>query len=264
MVLLAIVAAGAVNPFHGDAVLVSSMRAVRPGATFEVGIKIDIDPGWHIYWRNPGDTGISPTVAWHLPGGWSAGELQWPIPRKLLTWGQVSYGYEGQALLLSRVTVPKDAKIGSALPLSAKVEWLVCRDGCVPAKAKLSIPMKIARENRPDPVWAPRIKAAVRKLPVASGSGQFSASWAGKNIVLSFDGAVARKYATAMFFPADPVVEPSAPEVAGSAGNHPTLTLKLSQFAPASVPRLRGLLVSRQGSNTSSLTIDIPIRRTNL
>jgi thiol:disulfide interchange protein DsbD len=264
MALLAILAAGAVSRFHGDAVLVSSMRTVCPGSSFEVGVKIDLDPGWHTYWRNPGDTGVSPTIAWHLPTGWRAGEVQWPIPHKLFAPELVSYGYEKQALLLVRLTAPKDAKIGSMAAVGAKVEWLVCREGCVPAKANVSIPIKIGKEARPDPVWMPRIERAAGKLPAASKDGDFSASWSGKNIVLSFDHSVGKKYSSATFYAADAVVEPSAPEVLGSSGDHPTLTLKLSQFAPASVPRLRGLLVSRQGSTTSSLTIDIPIRRTNL
>jgi len=260
--LLVFLAAGAVD-FHGEAHLVSSLRTVCPGSSFEVGIKIDLDPGWHTYWQNPGDSGVAPTIAWHLPTGWQAGAIQWPIPHKLFAPELVSYGYEHQALLLTRVTAPKDAKIGSKAMLSAKVDWLVCREGCVPAKTNLSIPIKIGKETRPDPVWMPRIEEAVRKLPPASKSGDFSASWSGKNIVLSFDHA-AGPYKSAMFYAADPVVEPSAPELLSSTGDHPTLTLKLSQFAPASVPRLRGLLLSRQGSTTSSLTIDIPIRRTNL
>ena len=51
-------------------------------------------PGWHTYWKFPGDAGIPTELKWKLPPGWKVGEIQWPIPLKLIEPGDIQvYGY---------------------------------------------------------------------------------------------------------------------------------------------------------------------------
>jgi DsbC/DsbD-like thiol-disulfide interchange protein len=264
MVLPAIVTVAASTDFHGGATLVSSLRTVAPGSSFEVAVKIDLDPGWHTYWRNPGDAGIPPTISWRLPAGWKAGPIQWPVPHKLVAPEVVSFGYEREALLLVKLTAPKSARPSTRVSLAAKVEWLVCQDGCIPATASVRDELKVSNRNRTDPVWSSRINQALMKLPVPSKTGSFSATLSGKNIVLLFQDKRAPKPSSVTFYPSDMVVEPSAPQTFSLSGSNPTLTLTLSQFAPSAVHRLRGLLVSQRGAATTSQTIDIPLWRTNL
>jgi thiol:disulfide interchange protein DsbD len=259
--LLALLTAGIAESFHGGATLGSSLESVVPGSTFEVGIRISLDPGWHTYWQNPGDAGIPPKITWSLPAGWKASEVQWPTPHKLISPEVVSFGYEREALLLVRLTAPKSVRLGSSVALKAKVDWLVCQDGCIPATASVQAPIKIALKSKPDPVWYSKIQSAAQNLPKMASPGSVSATIAGSDIVMTFGKPVG---GSLTFYPADPVVEPSAPQTLGSAGVHSTLTLKISQFAPASVPRLRGLLVSERGASLSSEIVDIPLRRRNL
>jgi hypothetical protein len=83
---------------HVRASLVAEADAAQPGRSLLVGFRLEMEPGWHTYWRNPGDSGLPTKVRWELPEGFSAGELQWPRPIRFATGPLVSYGYEHEVL----------------------------------------------------------------------------------------------------------------------------------------------------------------------
>src|SRR5215471_17567988 len=64
--------------------LVSEESAVAPGQTFSVGVDFRLDPGWHIYWLNAGDSGQPPGVTWNAPSGVEVGPLEWPRPTRIV------------------------------------------------------------------------------------------------------------------------------------------------------------------------------------
>jgi len=65
--------------------LLLSAESAQPGETVWAGVELKMAPGWHTYWRNPGDAGLPTTMTWTLPPGVSAGEINWPIPEKTVT-----------------------------------------------------------------------------------------------------------------------------------------------------------------------------------
>ena len=67
---------------HVQASLVADTTGVSVGKPFTVGVLLKIDPGWHIYWKNPGDAGLPTKVKWTLPDGFTAGELRYPTPHE--------------------------------------------------------------------------------------------------------------------------------------------------------------------------------------
>src|SRR5438477_5769832 len=104
---------------------VANVNALVPGEPFLVGVHLKIAPGWHTYWRYPGDAGIPTEIKWQLPPGWRAGEIQWPIPLKLTEPGDIQiYGYQDEVLLIQQITPPKNNG-GSNATVSAKVNWRV-------------------------------------------------------------------------------------------------------------------------------------------
>jgi thiol:disulfide interchange protein DsbD len=111
---------------------------VAPGAPIWVGLQITHQPGWHTYWKNAGDSGLATELAWSLPAGVSAGDIAWPVPKKIPIGNLANYGYEGTVLLPVPLTVapgfkPPVALTGSSeLELKLKASWLVCRQECVP------------------------------------------------------------------------------------------------------------------------------------
>ena len=126
----------AVNATHLRVQLVVPVRTFNPGAPVDAGIYFKLDQGWHVYWKNAGDAGEPPRVRWTLPTGVTAGEMQFPAPKRLPNGPLMDYGYENEVLFPFTLTVAKSAKPGPA-PLHAKVDWIVCREVCIPGKAEL-------------------------------------------------------------------------------------------------------------------------------
>ena len=75
--------------------LVAETASVAPASTLWVDLNLRIKPGWHVYWRNPGDSGLPTTIDWQLPSGFSAGNIRWPMPEHFVQSGIGSYGYAG-------------------------------------------------------------------------------------------------------------------------------------------------------------------------
>jgi thiol:disulfide interchange protein DsbD len=120
-------------PAHAS--LIADRQGFAPGQPFTVALRLALDPGWHTYWKDPGDAGLATTLLLSLPPGVHAGDLQWPKPRVFKAAGGLTcYGYERTALLLVPITVDPEYK-GNSLTLRAKATWLVCKDTCLPGKA---------------------------------------------------------------------------------------------------------------------------------
>ena len=100
--------------------LISTARpasTARPGDTVLAAVRLQMDSGWHTYWRNGGDSGGPTKIEWQLPAGVTAGDLQWPVPEKLTVEGLTTYIYHDEAVLLVPLTLAKD--LGSG-PLELK------------------------------------------------------------------------------------------------------------------------------------------------
>ena len=123
--------------------LIAEHQMLAPGSTITVAFEQDIRPGWHTYWLNPGEAGLSTTLDWTLPANWKAGAIQWPYPKRLSVGPLMNYGYEGKVWLLSDITVPSDAKPGDKVTLLAATSWLVCKEVCIPEDTKLTLPVTI-------------------------------------------------------------------------------------------------------------------------
>ena len=134
------------RPRPVEAGILADVSAVTPGAPFEVGVLLKIDPHWHVYWKNPGDSGLPTSVVFTLPRGFTASELKWPIPSVLKgAGGLTDYGYEDSLLLSARVTPPPDLKPGAAVKITALASWVSCRDICIPGKAGLELEMPVSK-----------------------------------------------------------------------------------------------------------------------
>jgi thiol:disulfide interchange protein DsbD len=112
-------------------------QAPRPGATVWVAIQQNIDPGWHTYWRNPGDSGLATSVAWSLPAGVNAGEIAWPAPERFVTGSIVNFGYAGSAVMLVPLSVGRASTLASG---HATLSLLECAQMCIPERVALDLP----------------------------------------------------------------------------------------------------------------------------
>lgn len=128
-----------------QAELLVGVSGVKPGDTFELGVLFKIDPGWHIYWKNPGDSGLPTSITFNLPDGFATGKLNWPIPIKFTRPGNiVDFGYEDSLLLWTVVEAPHELNEDSAIPVHAEVSWLSCQEVCIPGQAKVELILPVA------------------------------------------------------------------------------------------------------------------------
>ena len=127
--------------------LVSSVEAVVPGQPFEVGIRFKLSPGWHIYWQNSGDSGIPVSAEWKLPNGFSADDLQFPVPARSVAAGDiVTNVLDGEPVLLVTITPPSTIR-DDRIRLAAHVTHLACKTQCVREENDLSLDLPVAPEG---------------------------------------------------------------------------------------------------------------------
>ena len=145
--VLAVPASAQLAAPHENAIasrLLAESDTPASGSIVTLAIVMTPSPGWHGYWKNPGDAGVETLVDWQLPTGVEAGPLQYPIPGRLLISGLMNYVYEGPYAQLVTLKIPAGLKPGTALPIGAKLRYLACTDRiCVPETAELSMRLSV-------------------------------------------------------------------------------------------------------------------------
>jgi DsbC/DsbD-like thiol-disulfide interchange protein len=152
---------------HVEATLLSEVQTVEAGRSFRVGVRLALAPGWHVYWRNPGEAGMASEVT--LEGsGLAFGPLQWPAPATLLSpdGSIVTYGYSQEVVWTARVQ-PATSLHGS-VHLSALADVLVCAQECIPAKLSLSRELGVGPTAVRDTEEAQLLEAAAASVPVSA------------------------------------------------------------------------------------------------
>src|SRR5205823_2093302 len=134
-------------------------------------LRMKHDLHWHSYWIAPG-TGYATSLAWTLPEGFKAGEIQWPTPHVVKdSSGKITgNGYEGENFLLVEITPPATVTPGGTVQIKATAEWLMCEAVCMPGDAKLQIafPTAAAGAGKVDSKWSEAIDATRDRLPKPS------------------------------------------------------------------------------------------------
>ncbi len=119
---------------------------VEPGKPVMVGLQITHKPEWHTYWKNSGDSGQPTELQWTLPAGVTAGEVQWPTPKKIPIGTLANYGYEGTVLLPVPLEVSQlfqPGVLSSELEVKLKAIWLVCKQECIPEEGEFAIKIPV-------------------------------------------------------------------------------------------------------------------------
>ena len=243
---------------HVQASLLAEADAVQPGRPLVVGIRLEMEPGWHTYWRNPGDSGLATRMTWRLPEGFSAGPLLWPRPERIASPPLVSYGYHGDVVLPVEIAVPPGLAPGTEVTLGGRVDWLECKESCIPGRAELALRLPV-RAGAPRPsAAAPLFAEARRRLPRSAPDWNIAAATGPRSLVVSFrpPAPVPRD---AYFFAAEPqVVDHASAQVLSREAGVYRLFVPRDPSAPAAPARLRGLLVT-DASGTVGVEVDVPV-----
>ena len=260
----AAVALGApVRTEHVEAELVAAKTALVPGTPLTVALRLAIDKGWHTYWQNPGDSGLPTTLDWKLPAGVKAGPIEWPAPHLLPAGPLLNYGYENEVLHLVTLTTVPDFLSGRDVTLTARADWLVCKETCIPEGADLSLTLPVANAAEPDPLWGKPIAAALATLPRPLAGWQASAAGRGTTIALKLtppsgapDPGEVRYFANAI-----DRIEPSAPQPLARDGGSYVLMLPVATTQRGAFGNLAGVVTAANGfgGDVRAATIDVRV-----
>lgn len=187
-----------------EAELVSLSQWVTPGSTAVVAIRQKIEPDWHTYWRNPGDSGGATSLDWILPPGVDAGPIIWPLPERQRLQTLMNFGYSGEVYLPVTLTIPASARPGESLRLTSRTLFMVCSDEmCVPDELTLSLDIRVGQGAAPlTPVHGPRIQTVLEAAPQTAGINSRVTLSEGRVVLTATGGPLAgRKPKWAWFFP---------------------------------------------------------------
>lgn len=120
--------------------IISESKTMNAGDELLLGLQFKLSPGWHTYWKNPGDAGEGASVTWSLPEGIKASEILWPGPETIPVEPLMTFGYEDEITLLTNISA-SEAAVFPAI-LKAKISWYTCKDICVPQEANLELTIK--------------------------------------------------------------------------------------------------------------------------
>jgi thiol:disulfide interchange protein DsbD len=159
--------AEAASEMHVKAHLVSESKTIKPGKEFLLGVAFEIEPGWHIYYKDCGEAGMPTNIDWKLPPGFTHGDLLWEKPHKFVDSGITTYGYADKTFIATRVMAPANLPKDKPVKIDAVLTWLSCKEVCVPGKATITFDVPVS-DAEPDKANAAQFANVGFKGPVTS------------------------------------------------------------------------------------------------
>jgi DsbC/DsbD-like thiol-disulfide interchange protein len=231
--------------------LIAPKTQARPGDTIPFAIEFKPDPGWHLYWANPGEAGSAPKIEWDLPPGWKTAAIQWPSPSILSADGIVSYGYDKPFTLIGELK----GALGSVhkfTALTAKVSWMACQNNCVSEEESIEMPITIGSREEADAGASKEFAIARQAIPTRTITVKATSDEETYTIEL---GAV---YRTLYFFCDQPdVIKPTANQTAAIVGGRNQLRLLRANPGESPVDRLTGIL----RANGVDYRVSVPVTK---
>jgi thiol:disulfide interchange protein DsbD len=245
-------ASSSADALHVHVQLVVPQSTFYPGGPNSAGLYFKLEPGWHVYWSNAGDSGEPPRMNWNLPAGITASPLEFPAPKRLPLGPLMDFGYEDEVLFPFSFDVAKTATPGAAV-LDAKVSWLVCREVCIPGKAELgmrvllaaSAPASATTSSADETLWKRGIESLPTQLP-SQDKALFQPTATGFRLGVT----TGRRETDAVFFPEDQnLIDNPSPQKVSPTKDGLVLELKKDANLTSNPAQLKGVLELRGGRN---------------
>jgi thiol:disulfide interchange protein DsbD len=245
-------ASNSADAVHLHVQLVVPEKVLMAGVPTNAGLYFKLEPGWHVYWKNPGDSGEPPHIHWTLPIGVTSTDLQFPAPKRLPLGPLMDFGYEDEVLFPLTFSTDKAAKPGEA-KLIARVDWLVCREVCIPGKAELETDAFVIDhliKDVPLPGTDTEIyRRLIGRIPqpwLFDAKVTFEATQSGFRLGVE----TGKRETQATFFPEDEnILDNPAPQPATPIASGIILDLKKDPNLPASPAQLKGMIELSGGRN---------------
>lgn len=243
--------ASSVKDAHTEVELVSEVASIQPGRTFWAAVHFKMDPEWHVYWKNPGDSGLAPKIKWRLPEGFKAGEVLWPYPSRIDLPPLTSYGYEEEVLFMVPIEVPASVEIDREVTFAASLDWLACKVECIPGKADLTLTLPVKNAvPLPNVEWSKTFAQTRAKIPLEEADWRVHARRDGGDLILEVEPLMDTPYdlSSLYFYPEnDQFIQHAASQRFKKSEYGYTLTFPLSTLYPKDLVTVSGVLISPEG-----------------
>ena len=148
--------------------LIGEHLTVAPGSRTSVALAMTLEPEWHTYWKNAGDSGQPIEVHWETPDGIIIGEMEWPAPERQPYEPMMNYGYADAVSFVFPIDIPDTWPSGKPVDLKAQVYWLVCNEVCIPDQGEVSVRLPTGENTVADPSVAEVFTDARASQPQAN------------------------------------------------------------------------------------------------
>ncbi|MEN9845270.1 MAG: hypothetical protein RIS36_417 [Pseudomonadota bacterium] len=237
---------------HIEVRLVADQQTLTPGSSFRLGVHFKPEPGWHIYWKNPGDSGLAPRFAWESSGGVAVDAPLWPYPKKISVGPLVNYGYD-EVLLPFPATFSTPPPRATTTTVTVSMQYLVCKDECLPGDAQLELTLPISKTASAPSEYARLFAIAQKNIPATLDRVSIAVEEQQDHIIVALIPLEPRFFPAAItFFPEDPrVISNSATQDVSLDSGALRVSLKRDPNRRDAIQRLRGVLFSSQGWSES-------------
>jgi thiol:disulfide interchange protein DsbD len=242
---------------HGTVELIAEKQWIVRGQSIDVGLRFQLEKGWHIYWVNPGDSGEPPSVKWELPAGLTTGAMEWPTPQRIGSSNIVDYGYQNDVMLIVPIHADASVTAQPAARVAADVKILVCREMCIPGSAQVSLTLPIKSQPPASNAGSIEVFAATRRSMPRPMPVNWKIRAAEENDSFVLTATTGRPITQAMFFPlAESQIENATPQMLVPEATGFKLLLRKSNQLLKPIERMRGVLVVPRAQ---SYLIDVPV-----
>lgn len=216
----------------------------KPGDTVLLAVQFKMEPEWHVYWKNPGDAGLSPEFAWKLPNGAKVIETDWQYPAQIPFDEFINFGYENQTTVFVKILIPKTYSLTLA-DLSCDVGFLVCKEKCIPGKQTVSIRLNSKlTEITPG---SDKFQRELRKIPRKNNTLNYSAKIEKDTLTLkvkSKDNSTIRGNKFELFPEEEGMYLYSTAKVVERKPGEIVFNITLDNYRPNNPEKISGVIVS--------------------
>lgn len=246
------IALGAASPWvtqeHIEVRLLSDKNAINNKEPFLLGWELKPEAGWHVYWQNPGDSGMPPAISFQTDAI-KTGEVLWPFPHRIPYGPLLNYGYEHVILpveaSLKTTTEATTQHAETSVTILAKTSWLVCKEFCIPGKASLSLELPVRQETLVSQ-YADSIQKYLNKVPkkLSVIGGEALASMQSVTFTVYASAPIFKNVKHLEFFPInEQLVEAASMPQLKWKNNFLEITQKRSSDFSSMPPEISGVLV---------------------
>ena len=244
-----------------EAKLVVDSFSPKKDSIISIGVLINLKDDWHIYWRNPGDSGLPTDIEFTLPNGVVASEIKFPTPKIFSADEIINYGYDKEVLLISELTIPKNYS-EQHLIITAKITSLICKDLCKAFDTTLTLKINLSENYFAEKNITDLFNKARGLHPIKNHNIKITAVKKSNSVSLLLDKNLASgsEIKSFKFYPYQEVIfKNKVNQTSNELENYLELILEDDPFRIENPKEVKGIIILNE-DNTKAYKINIPIK----